>query len=77
MSATTTPALQNILLCCPKCGDQEAGISVQLHSLGDAATDAFFCGSCEETFGTDDIEAFIAKWSKVVAWVKTAPQFEE
>jgi transcription elongation factor Elf1 len=55
---------------CPFCG--QTGISIRLHEL-DCEGSQFHCGDCEEDFGFEKIQDFINKWTKVLAWLQTAP----
>jgi transposase-like protein len=52
---------------CPRC--TEVGtIAVDLDDLA-----RFYCNACEEDFTRDDLEALIAAWTPVLAWLGQAP----
>lgn len=72
MTATKT----NIILPCPCCGNAEAGINVRLHCIAEP-DEQFECAECEECFGANQIHDFIAKWTKILAWVDAAPTIDE
>jgi transcription elongation factor Elf1 len=65
---TTPTPKRGFLLPCPCCGEEAAGISL---NLGDGET--FTCGECETEFTTEHIRDFIAKWTKILAWVDAMP----
>jgi hypothetical protein len=52
---------------CPCCG-QQGGVSVSLEDL-----DSFTCSECDGEFDRSAVEEFIAKWTKVLAWIDLAP----
>lgn len=72
MTDTTAPA--NVLLPCPCCGEASAALTVNLGHLDDA--ECFQCLECSAEFGLADVEDLIAKWTKILAWVKAVPQFD-
>ncbi len=75
MKTCTKPMpLTNVSLPCPRCGEQESGISVRLCWLDG---DAFQCLECEAEFGVEEVEAIVAKWTKILTWVRSVPRFEE
>lgn len=55
-------------LCCPECGDQNADVSLHLGDM-----DHFHCHECGEDFTRQQVEAIIARWEKVFAWLDAAP----
>ena len=65
MATETTRGLQ---LPCPKCGEPDANVMLSL-----ADVSSFHCVECDEDFDRADVEAFIARWSKLLAWVDTFP----
>jgi uncharacterized protein (DUF983 family) len=66
-----TPPTKGLLLPCPKCGEADAVIRLNL-----AEPDCFLCDDCSEEFSAADVRAFIARWEKVLAWVATIPAGE-
>ena len=70
--ATATEKLTGFgKLRCPKCGEAEATIRVDLDDLL-----TFACTECDEEFGRDDVEEMMAaakRWARVLAWLDTAP----
>lgn len=65
------PAPAPLLLPCPECGAEEAAIDVK---LGQLDCEQFSCCECGVEFSIESVEAKIAKWQKVIAWVKAAPK---
>jgi hypothetical protein len=57
-------------VCCLRCGEENIRLYV-------ADVTAFQCTDCEAEFTPADIEATLAAWSKLIAWVRTAPVIEE
>lgn len=62
-------------LCCPRCNEVEATISVDLDDLN-----RFHCNDCNEDFERSDVEAHIemlraipGKWDTALVWIDTAP----
>jgi transcription elongation factor Elf1 len=69
---TTTPrGFGN--LPCPKCGE-EAVVTLRLDSFEE--DDACKCMSCDAEFSLADVRDLIAKWSRVLAWLESAPMAE-
>lgn len=55
---------------CIKCGD--AGfISISLNDI--EGKSAIVCGSCDESFGIDDVMKILEQWKVAIEWIKTAP----
>jgi transcription initiation factor IIE alpha subunit len=52
---------------CPRCCT-EASITLALDNLCE-----FTCGECDEAFSLRDVEAIIAAWTPVLAWLRQAP----
>lgn len=64
---------KGITLCCPKCAEREASISLWL------ADGEYFCGECEEYFTRADVESMLAsakKWTDIFAWADKMPTDE-
>lgn len=57
-------------LTCVKCSEKEISLD-----LDDCQT--FRCRSCEEEYTVDDVREIIAEYSKVLAWIDTAPTFAD
>lgn len=70
--ASERPALAAFTLRCPLCGEAEAPIAVLLNQLD---CQQFRCETCNSEFSIEDLEDTIAKWQKVVLWVRSVPQF--
>jgi transcription elongation factor Elf1 len=66
--ATATTTSRGLTLPCPCCGQAESSVAL---SLADGET--FQCKECDAEFTADDVRAFIAKWSLVLAWIDTMP----
>jgi hypothetical protein len=62
------------MLPCPCCGVQEASIEVKLYDLDG---DAFRCCECSAEFSVACVRDLIRRWTKLLAWVETAPAFGE
>lgn len=75
MMTCTTTTLNAIHLPCPMCGEQEAGIKLYLAGLDDDDAQ-FTCAECEGEFGRNQIKEFIRKWSKLLAWMDSAPDMD-
>lgn len=54
---------------CPCCGADSA-VRVTLDEL-----DVFACGECDEEFSPEDVRRFIGRWTAVLAWIDTAPEY--
>ena len=76
MTETATKALPCLQLPCPKCGEQQANISLNLWSLDDQAAGNFTCHECDGEIALDEVRDLIARWSKVIAWIETIPSAE-
>ena len=73
---TTAPTIQPRgfgNLPCPKCGE-EAVVTLRLDSFEE--DDACKCASCEVEFPLADVRDLIAKWSRVLTWLESAPLAE-
>jgi hypothetical protein len=55
---------------CPKCG-QDTNIKMYLDDLH-----TFACPECDDEFTADDVRQFLAKWSRVLSWLDSAPAAE-
>jgi hypothetical protein len=66
--AETAPPSRGLTLPCPKCGEEDAAVS--LH-LDDGET--LHCRDCDNEFTLDDIRNFITRWQAVLAWVDAMP----
>ena len=66
---TPTEATTGLQLPCPCCGQAEANIALELHDM-----QSFTCRECDAEFTRADIEALIARWQPVLAWIDTAPK---
>lgn len=81
MNATTTQpaapdaASRNILLPCPRCGEESATILLNLSVLGEQDDDHFTCRDCDGVFSAREMRAIVGKWARVLAWVDQAPAF--
>lgn len=75
MSCTTTKTLNAINLPCPMCGEEEAGIQINLDYLHDDDAQ-FHCRNCDSEFGRNRIEAIVRKWSKMLTWLDAAPDVD-
>lgn len=76
MSCTSTKTAKAIMLPCPMCGGEEAGIQVNLDYLEDDDAQ-FHCRDCDAEFGRNRIETILRKWAKVLAWLDAAPDCDE
>jgi len=65
--ATANETATGILLPCPCCGENEAGISLRLEDK------SFQCSACDGEFTLDCIKAIMARWQKIVQWVDSMP----
>ena len=76
MSETKTKAPPAaIFLPCPCCGEEQANMSLELYALDDDEAQ-FTCHCCNENFGRRRVRAMIEQWTKVLAWIDSAPNFE-
>lgn len=67
----TTTKTRGITVCCPKC-NEPGTITV---NVGDVSE--LHCTSCDEEITADDVRAIIRGWSKLLAWLDTAPELED
>jgi len=74
MSEQTEAALRPFTLACPYCGEQDAAVAVILAQLD---CEQFRCLECEQEFKIADVESIIDRWQKVIAWVRSVPQFPQ
>jgi hypothetical protein len=66
------PAVKRgVLLPCPCCGQEEATITVSL-----ADGDTLYCEDCSTSFSLDLVRGFVAKWSRMVAYIESMPGAE-
>lgn len=56
---------------CPCCGEKDAAIFVNLETRVD-----FQCLACGADFHKDDIVAFLLRWTKVLDWLDTCPDWD-
>lgn len=61
---------------CPMCGNESAGISVNLW-LTELGDDAFTCHDCGESFTVERVRFFMERWSALLNWLDKVPVFEE
>ena len=66
--STTTTTDRGILLPCPMCGEAQASVSLNL-----ADGETFTCHECENDFTREDLQARIASWTRLLAWVDAMP----
>jgi hypothetical protein len=59
------------LLPCPLCGEQQATIDLCLADFN------LRCQDCDSDLAVADIEAFIAKWQRVLDWLALAATAQE
>jgi hypothetical protein len=71
-----TTTLTAITLPCPLCGEADAAIALNLATLDDTAGDNFTCKVCDVDFSIDTVRQLMARWSKVLSWIETAPRIE-
>lgn len=64
----TLETKRGMKLPCPKCGEQEAMIQLD---LDDGQTCS--CRECDDEFSLDDVREFIGRWAKMIAWIETMP----
>lgn len=70
--------LKPVHLPCPRCGEPESPVSINLNSLGgDGEGFEATCTDCGEEFDLNEIRGIIAKWAPVLAWIDTLPNFVE
>ncbi len=50
---------------CPRCGEAEATIVLDLADL-----DRCVCAECEAEFTVDEVRAIINRWSGVIRWIE-------
>jgi transcription elongation factor Elf1 len=63
---------RGMTLPCPHCGEEQAVISLNLADM-----DSFTCQECNAEFDTDSVRNLIAKWTRILAWIGTAPGSDE
>ncbi len=51
---------------CLHCGEQEC-VRIDVHDLH-----TFHCASCDAEFTADDVQAEMARWARLLAWLDTA-----
>ena len=62
-----TPS-RGLLLPCPCCGEASATICLNL-----ADGESLNCQDCGTDFTASDVRDFIAKWTRMLAWIETMP----
>jgi len=75
MSMSCTKTKTAIVLPCPQCGNEEAGIELRLWCL-DESDSEFRCNECEAEFSAESVRTLIKKWVKVLAWLDAAPDVD-
>jgi uncharacterized protein (DUF983 family) len=65
----TVRGFKNII--CPRCME-EGGITMDA-----ADVHAFHCRECDEDIEADAVRDLIAGWTKLLAWLDTAPERED
>ncbi len=63
--------MKPIRLPCPCCRQRVADIEIRLWKLG--LGNEFSCEDCGTYFGAAEVEAMIAAWAPVLAWLRQAP----
>lgn len=68
-----TPPLseRGVLLPCPRCGAEEASISLNLDCPSEVT-----CRECEATFDVEDVRSIITAWAPVLRWLDAFPLAE-
>ena len=71
----TAPAatLPKVQLPCPKCGCENADLSLNLATLDDEEGDNVTCRECEESFSLATVRAIVAKWGPMLRWIDSIP----
>ena len=69
----TAQTMKAITLPCPKCGEENASIAVHLWTLDDETAVNFFCHECEAEISLQEVRGLIARWSRLLDWLETAP----
>jgi uncharacterized protein (DUF983 family) len=69
--ATATAVRKGFDLRCPACGEAD---TMRL-DLADVNT--LSCSSCDETFDHENIRVIVSTWTKLLAWVTTAPRRDD
>lgn len=64
-----TEAQRGVTLPCPRCGEREAAILLNL-----ADVETCTCGECEEGFDLGEVREFIERWGKVLNWIDAFPK---
>jgi hypothetical protein len=66
--------MHNLKMPCPRCGEPEARIEVNLWALdGNAEDECFRCVECEEFFNVSWLADIINRWPAVLAWLEKMP----
>jgi len=68
LNVVTEAPEKGLTLPCPKCGEAEASIALNLDDL-----DTCHCLACDEEFTLGEIRDLIAKWQRVLRWVELFP----
>jgi hypothetical protein len=70
--ALDAPRVRGIgLLPCPLCGEQQATIDLCLADFN------LHCQDCDSDLTVAEVEAFIAKWQRVLSWLALAVPAQE
>lgn len=72
---TAAPAMKNVLLPCPRCGEQSACISLNLFSLEDG--EGAHCHECDTTWDIDEVREIMRRWAPILKWLDAMPVVEE
>lgn len=68
VATETTAKIRGVQLPCPCCGEEQAAIMLSLADM-----ESCRCEECSTDFTLTDVKDLIAKWTKVIAWVESAP----
>jgi uncharacterized protein (DUF983 family) len=68
---TTTTTTRGFSVSCPKCN--ESGTI----TINAADVSELHCTSCDEEITADDVREIIKGWTKLLAWLDTAPGIDD
>lgn len=75
MTTAAPTCVKAIAMPCPFCGEENAGVAVNLLCLDD--DDAQFeCKECGKEFGRNQVADIIRRWSRLLAWIDQAPDMD-
>jgi hypothetical protein len=69
--ATATATTRGFAVKCIHCAE-ESTVRLDVHDVH-----TFHCGSCDNEFTADDVRAEMARWTKLLAWLDSAPAIDE